>query len=374
MTVISGDRIQIIETTGDWHRGRNLATLVAGTFPAVCGILIDAPDVSQTSLLAHPQDLLYYETSLTLSVAINMFLDTKTWPETLKLADRLFDVMAQLVLCQGDAGQVAAAHSTLSSCVDNLRSSIGLTKQDRNSYNTISTLSTWGRQLVTLSKESDSRSKALEYVILHLFVEVQMKKKQRICRFFLWDGLQHRFISVPASMVANKGSQFSLVYDELEMRQVTTEKVEGKPDHLWLVIYTYDLRVHREGQFDERKFVSCAVCKLPKAKAKSDRKQSKYFGKCRVYDVQSMTSSNKTILSSLHTVLANVEIPPPHDKTLVRHGPTFSVRFTPFFGATDDVVRGQKLRTPQIIPPVQLPVQFSPRLKRSLFTITLRNL
>jgi hypothetical protein len=36
------------------------------------------------------------------------------------------------------------------------------------------------------------------------------------------------------------------------MWQVTTEKV----DDLWLVIHTGDLKVHREGQFDDRKFVS----------------------------------------------------------------------------------------------------------------------
>jgi hypothetical protein len=50
------------------------------------------------------------------------------------------------------------------------------------------------------------------------------------------------------------------------------------------------------------------------------------------------------------------------------------VKFTAFFGPTDDIVLGQNLRTPQIIAPVQLPLQVSPLLKRSLVTVNVHSL
>jgi hypothetical protein len=138
------------------------------------------------------------------------------------------------------------------------------------------------------------------------------------------------------------------------------------------VIYTSNLVAHRKGQFDERKFVLCAVQKLPKARI--NPKSNKYIGKCRNYEIQSWTSTNKSALPALHAVLAEPQIPPSADKTMVRFGPTFIVKFTPFFGPTDDIVRGQNLRTPQIIAPVQLPLQVSPLLKRSLVTVNVHSL
>jgi hypothetical protein len=33
-------------------------------------------------------------------------------------------------------------------------------------------------------------------------------------------------------MASNEGSLFCLVFDQLDMRQVQSEKIEGKPDHL----------------------------------------------------------------------------------------------------------------------------------------------
>jgi hypothetical protein len=374
VTIISGDHLQIIETTGDWLRGRNLVTGVAGIFPArFCVIVRTTPD-SPAALLSNPMDLLYYETSLTLGEALKSLQNTRNSIEYLKLTDRLFDVMTQLVLCEGNpsAEQISAAHTTLGSSLDNLRSALLLGKKDRTASSTPRTLSTWCRQFVLRSKESELISKPLEYVILHCSVEVQTMKKQMICRFFLWDGLLKKFLSVPVSVTSSEGSLFCLVFDQLEMRQVQSEKIEGKPDHLWLVIYIYNLVAHREGQFDERKFVSCAVQKLPKSRIHP--KSNKYFGKCRTYEMQSWTSTNKSLLPSLHTVLADPLNPAVSDKAMVRFGPTFIIKFTPFFGPTDDIVRGQNLRLPQIIPPMQLPLQISPRLRRSLVTVNVSSL
>jgi hypothetical protein len=94
-----------------------------------------------------------------------------------------------------------------------------------------------------------------------------------------------RAVEVPeraASMSAMGGSSSNLVFDEIEMRQVMSEKVDGTPDNLWLVICTHELAPPCDGMPEERTLLACAAHKIPKSRV--GRKQATHFGKCRVYD------------------------------------------------------------------------------------------
>jgi hypothetical protein len=361
MTVIAGDHIELLETTGSWHRGRNLFTQSTGIFPAAYGI-------PAGTKLTTSNDLLYSEASLTLSFALEAVIDPPPWAEMSKIVDRIFDVMTQVTLCVANSAldEITAARLTLASSLDNLRQAINFPTRERSASGALATLSTWGRAAKD-PRDSDSGSKSLEYVVLHCLVEVYGPKKPLICRFYLWEQLQGRLLSTPASLTAMEGSVFNLVFDELEMRQIQSD-ADGKLDNIWLVIYSYDYAPASDGCSEEISLISCAVQRLPKAHG--GRRSGAYFGKCKVYDIQSWTSSNKSALFALHTQLTSQQAFVAGDKQLQRFGPTFTLRFTPFHGVRDEIIKGQGMRGAIIVMPAQLPLQISPRLRRSFLTTT----
>jgi hypothetical protein len=75
----------------------------------------------------------------------------------------------------------------------------------------------------------------------------------------LYDGILRKIISSSASIYAIEGDVYDLIYDELEMRHIVAQ---NERDSLWLCIYSYDL----SDSTDERRFLSCAAVRFPKAK------------------------------------------------------------------------------------------------------------
>lgn len=374
MTVIPGDAIHVIESTGAWHRGKNMYTGRTGIFPAVCASLVETEDTSFAAFTSHHSDLIFYEASVTLDEALESFLHAKTSQECTKLADRIFDVVTQLDLCMdGESGQGSlAVRATLGASLDNLRLVLNLPKTPRSMCSNMATLSTWGRETLVSNTVKEVRTvKKNEYVLLHVTVDVRTLKKQMICRFLLYDPVSKKFLSCPVSLVSVEGSKYDLLFDQLETRHIQKIPGEEKENNcLYLCIYTYDLLSHREGQYDERKFVSCAVVRLPKSK---NHVRGKYFGKCRITEVQSLTGP-KAISLEMHKILCAKEIPVELQKKITRAGPSFQVKFTPFFGATEDIVKGQHLKGAQVIPPLALPLQIPIGLKRNMLTVTVGNI
>jgi hypothetical protein len=207
-----------------------------------------------------------------------------------------------------------------------------------------------------MGRPPDASPTPFEYVVFHVHVETPPTGKPMLYRTFLWGT---RLLSCP---VFRRCDSFDLVFNELEKRQITVDPSKGKSDCLWLIIYSYD--VVGPG---EHRFLSCAACRLPKAKS------PKYFGRRRVLQVSSKKSSNPDIHPSLHKVLASFDIPAKYAKTLLSKGPSFTVMFTPFFGVTKDILSKRNLKTAQIVPPVQLPSPCPPHLRRLLLTFTIRN-
>ena len=371
MTVIPGDSIRVIESTGAWHRGKNMYTGRTGIFPAACARFIETENATSEVFTTDLSDLIFYETSVTLETALDTFLHARGSQECLKLADRIFDVITQVDLCRkAEVGQGSrAARATLASSLDNLRLALNLPKNSRNLCSNVTTVSTWGREELALKEVDTARVvKKNEYVLLNASVEVRTLKKEMVCRFFLYDPSTKKFLSCPVSLATVEGLKYELLFDQLETRHI--QRRPGEDDSLYLCIYTFDLMNHREGQHDERKFVSCAVARLPKAKNAS----GKYFGKCRMIEAQSM-SGPKSVALEMHKILCGKEkISPELQKKITRAGPTFQIKFTPFFGATEDIVKGQNLKAVQIIPPLSLPLQIPLGMKRNMLTVTVGNI
>lgn len=365
MTVIPGDIIHVIESTGAWHRGRNLFTRHTGIFPSVCCDFTETETITLDTILAQPNDLIFYEASVTLNAALSAFSSSKTSQEAIRLAESIFTVVAQLENCQTGV-TVGVARASLAETIDKLRTVLGKHRIPRSFTNNHITLSTYGREGLVSDKPNEL--KKTEYVLIHVNCEVRTLKKPAVCRFSLYDPTSKRFLSTTLSLLTLDGSRFDLLFDQLELRHVQMMPGDdGKNASLWLCIYTFDVAPQKDGLGYDRKFLSCAAVPLPRMKSLDP---AKYFGQSKTREVQSMTGP-KSIALELHKSLCNREIPPDLAKKLVRAGPAFQVKFTPIFGVTEEII--QKLGDVLLIPPLQLPLQVDMGFKRNMLSVTVGN-
>jgi hypothetical protein len=372
MTVITGDALLVIEQTDFWYRGRNLRTGTEGIFPIVCVTFTETEEFDDTTILSNPDDLLFYEASLTIAETIDFYLGSTSPDDILRLSERIFEVVASYDLCHPlNAAVTLSAHATLKMGVDDLRVALGLEKLERTSTNTLRTLTNWGSDLPIEGTRVTNVARPFEYVILSLSVRITSLKKHMFCRFFLYDQMSRKYVSCPASFTAIEGITYNFLFDELELRHISWEGNPAKPDNLWLIIYTYDLKSHREGQSDVRKFVSCECAKLSKMRIGSD--PIEYFGRTEVIPISSQTTTIESAHTSLHTIHIHLDADRSNgtEKTLSGFDPTFSCKFRPYRGRSVDVIQNQSIENPQVIIPINLPAQVPPGLKRNMLTVTL---
>jgi hypothetical protein len=372
MTLIAGDILFVIEQADFWCRGRHLRTGTEGIFPIVCVTFIETGEFDDAIILSDPDDLLFYEVSLTLAETIDFYLQSTFPDDILRFSERISEVVTSHDLCHSlDAAITLNAHTTLGSSVDGLRVALGLEKLDRTSTNTLRTLTNWESGLRIRGTRVENIARPLEFVILSLSVDITGLKNQMLCRFFLYDQMSHKYLSCPASLTVIEGTKYNIVFDELELRHISSEGNPAKPDNLWLVVYTYDLISAGDDQSDIRKFVSCGCAKLSKMRIGSD--PFAYFGRTETIQVWSQTTAVKSARPSLHTLLIHSDFDRPNaaEKTISGYGPTLSCKFTPYRGRSADVIRNQSIENPQVIIPINLPAQVPPNLTRNMLTIIL---
>lgn len=364
LTTLIGDHISVIEQTTDWYRGQNIYTKKNGIFPKCCAMLYEGNDLGAQSLLTKKEDILYLETAITVRYALNLM--QKAPPaKVVEISNRITDVIQMYNVCklhQDDDGQILqSTHQNLASNIDNLRAELNLPKNTRSFYSSMATLSTWGRDTF-VDVLNETKDSAPEYTLLHASVHIKNVKTQMIFRFFLFCTQKNSFLSCPVSLVVSPDNHdYELIFNQLEKRDLANK--------IWLCIYVYNMKSHREGQFDERKFVACATVEVPLCT------DSESFGKSTTVEGQSNTTSNKTIHPIFHTFLTKPDgIPHSIEKTISRCAPYFTIKFTPYYGSTDDIVKGMGLQDCQIIPPLLLPSTISPKETRSMLNVNLNNL
>ncbi|KAI5516850.1 dedicator of cytokinesis family [Trichomonas vaginalis G3] len=356
MSVLAGDPIEIFEETNDWFLGTNLNTQRSGIFPKVCANFRKLPAINNKQYLAMPEDLLIYDSYLTLNVALQQYA---TLPASYVL--QVFDSIQEIVqIYQSfeDKNQeqfIEFGHTSLGLKIKNIRDALGLPDTFRCGNYSPQTISSWGldHYLSRCAFIPSHKPKPTEHVMIAAHVNIKNLVQPQQFRFALYSG--HINYSPWASQ------QFSTILTperpEVDLQFIQLDEyIFNSP--LYVVIFIDNIKAATKDQPEQRIPRACASAQL---KFRSNPYEKSITSQCTAYAYGNDYHPN------LHTAIAIS----PHN--LIHDSIAFSLDCTAFNGEYD-MIQSNSAKNTFTVMPYKLPSIVSFNFNRSSLTFRFVNI